>query len=148
MFMYFPFIRCDAQLRYKPGWPVPTWGSDGPVIPPPRCGMWAVLKPQADTVSSLILLFITTTPPAPNERRRMENLLSLEEVCKLLGCNDPKGRMVRNLRSKGKLTGAKFGRRLMFTESSVRHYIEQTFREQNPKIKGRPTNRPGDEVSH
>lgn len=72
----------------------------------------------------------------------MEKLLSLKEVCDILGCKDPKGRMVRNLRSEGKLEGAKIGRNLMFTEASVRKFVEETFRLQNPKIKGRPTNRP------
>lgn len=75
----------------------------------------------------------------------MERLLTLKEVCEILGCTDPKGRMVRNLRSEGKLEGAKIGRNLMFTEESVKRFIDDAFKMQNPK-KGRLVNRPGDEV--
>ena len=59
--------------------------------------------------------------------------MTLKEVCDALGSVDPKGRSVRNLRKKGEIEGAKFGRNLMFTESSVRDYIERTFREQNKR---------------
>lgn len=61
----------------------------------------------------------------------MEKLLTLQEVCELLGCTDPKGRMVRELRKSGKIEGAKFGRRLMFRESSVKNYIDRQFEYQN-----------------
>lgn len=61
----------------------------------------------------------------------MEKLLTLAEVCQILGCSDPKGRYVRNLRSKGILEGAKFGTHLMFTEDSVKRFIESEFRRQN-----------------
>ena len=75
----------------------------------------------------------------------MEKLLTLEEVCSILGCNDPKGRYVRNLRDQGLLRAAKFGRRLMFTESSVESFIENQFALQNKKR--RPDQRRlGDEV--
>lgn len=65
----------------------------------------------------------------------MEKLLTLKEVCDVLGCKDVKGRYVRNLRSKGILEGAKFGRNLMFTQSSVERFIQNQFRLQNPKLK-------------
>lgn len=61
----------------------------------------------------------------------MERLLTLKEVCELMGSRDPKGRMVRNLRTEGKLEAAKFGRSLMFKESSVKKYIEEQFERQN-----------------
>lgn len=61
----------------------------------------------------------------------MEKLLTLSEVCQLIGSRDPKGRQVRELRKKGLIKGAKFGRQLMFTESSVRDYISRTFAYQN-----------------
>lgn len=64
----------------------------------------------------------------------MEKLLTLQEVCSILGSDDPKGRMVRNLRDKGVLECAKFGRRLMFKESSVRAYVEAQFNRQNKKV--------------
>ena len=69
----------------------------------------------------------------------MEKLLTLKQVCEIVGCDDPKGRYVRNLRDKGILVGAKFGRHLMFTESSVREFVEGEFRRQN---KGRLFNAP------
>ena len=65
------------------------------------------------------------------ERREMERLLTLKEVCQMLGSTDPKGRMVRNLQPEGKLEAAKFGRSLMFKESSVKEYIEEQFERQN-----------------
>lgn len=65
------------------------------------------------------------------QRRDMEKLLTLKEVCDLIGSRDPKGRQVRELRKKGIIEGAKFGRQLMFKESSVRDYIEKTFKQQN-----------------
>lgn len=61
----------------------------------------------------------------------MEKLLSLKEVSELIGSRDPKGRQARELRKKGLIKGAKFGRQLMFTESSVRDYINRTFALQN-----------------
>lgn len=61
----------------------------------------------------------------------MEKLLTLKEVCDLIGSKDPKGRQVRELRKKGFIEGAKFGRQLMFKESSVRDYINRTFAYQN-----------------
>ena len=76
----------------------------------------------------------------------MEKLLTLKEVCNILGCNDPKGRYVRNLRDKGVLECAKFGRHLMFTESSVERFIKEQFDKQNPKTKKRRMNASGDEV--
>ena len=69
-------------------------------------------------------------------------LLSLKEVCQMVGCTDPKGRYVRNLRAQGKIQGAKFGTHLMFTEESVNRFIENEFRKQNPQKKAdhlRPT---------
>ena len=63
----------------------------------------------------------------------MEKLLSLQEVCTILGCKDPKGRYVRNLRDRGLLKAAKFGRNLMFTEKSVEEFIANQFAEQNKK---------------
>ena len=68
-------------------------------------------------------------------------LLTLQEVCQMLGCKDPKGRYVRNLRSKGILKGAKFGRNLMFDKASVDEFIRSEFEKQNPKIKKRHPNR-------
>ena len=62
----------------------------------------------------------------------MEKPLTLQEVCDLLGCTDPDGRMVRNLWKSGKSVGAKFGRRLMFEPESVKRYITDQFRRQNP----------------
>lgn len=44
-----------------------------------------------------------------------------------MGCRDPKGGMVRNLWKKGLIEGAKFGRYLMFKESSVEEYINKQF---------------------
>lgn len=67
----------------------------------------------------------------------MEKLLTLKEVCEILGCKDPKGRYVRELRSKGILEGAKFGRNLLFKQSSVERFIEEQFSKQNQKIKKR-----------
>ena len=61
----------------------------------------------------------------------MEKLLTLQEVCRLLGSDDPKGRKVRNLWKEGKLDGAKFGKRIMFKESSVQNYIDNQFKLQN-----------------
>ena len=61
----------------------------------------------------------------------MEKLLTLQQVCDLLGSTDPKGRMVRELWKQGKIEGAKFGRRLMFKEKSVCDYINRTFSMQN-----------------
>lgn len=72
-------------------------------------------------------------------------LLTLKEVCQMLGCHDPKGRYVRNLRSKGILKGAKFGRNLMFDKASVDEFIRSEFEKQNKKIR-RPYERLGDEV--
>ena len=60
-------------------------------------------------------------------------LLTLQEVCSMLGCTDPKGRYVRNLRAQGQIEGAKFGTHLMFTEKSVNEFIEREFRKQNQK---------------
>lgn len=67
----------------------------------------------------------------------MEKLLTLKEVCEILGCKDPKGRYVRELRSKGILEGARFGRNLMFKESSVERFIDEQFARQNQKLKKR-----------
>ena len=53
----------------------------------------------------------------------------------MLGCHDPKGRYVRNLRSKGILKGAKFGRNLMFDKASVDEFIRSEFEKQNKKNK-------------
>lgn len=63
----------------------------------------------------------------------MEKLLTLQEVCSILGCNDPKGRYVRNLRDDGLLEGARIGRRLMFKQSSVEKFIEDQFAKQKVK---------------
>ena len=63
----------------------------------------------------------------------MERLMTLKEVCEIFGCDDPKGRYVRNLRSKGLIEGAKFGNKLLFKESSVQRYIEKTFNAQNKR---------------
>lgn len=57
-------------------------------------------------------------------------------MCEILGCTDPKGRYVRELRKKGLLEAAKFGNRLMFTERSVERFIQDQFDRQNAK-KGR-----------
>lgn len=65
----------------------------------------------------------------------MERLLTLQQVCEILGSTDPKGKCVRELRNKGILEGAKFGRRLLFTESSVENYINSQFAKQNKQIK-------------
>ena len=64
----------------------------------------------------------------------MEKLLTLKEVSELLGSKDPKGRMVRELRKKGFLTGAKIGNHLMFKEQEVRDFINNQFAIQNPKV--------------
>lgn len=61
----------------------------------------------------------------------MKKLLTLKEVCDILGCTDPKGRYVRDLRKKGLIVGAKFGTKLLFTESSVNEFIEHQFAIQN-----------------
>jgi len=61
----------------------------------------------------------------------MERLLTLKEVCDILGVEDPDGRAVRELRKRGLIEGAKFGRRLMFKESSVQAYIDKQFDYQN-----------------
>ena len=65
----------------------------------------------------------------------MEKLMTLKEVCEVLGSKDPKGRMVRNLRNKGVLDGVKIGRNLMFKESSVNAYIEDQFKKQNKRVR-------------
>lgn len=65
----------------------------------------------------------------------MEKLLTLQQVCEILGSTDPKGRCVRELRKKGIIEGAKFGRRLLFTESSVENYINSQLAKQNKQIK-------------
>lgn len=77
----------------------------------------------------------------------MERFLTLPEVCRLLGSEDPKGRMVRRLRDRGELEAVKFGRRLMFKQSSVEKYIERQFKLQNPKRKGSHNSFQGDEHS-
>ena len=69
-------------------------------------------------------------------------LLTLQEVSQMFGSNDPKGRMVRNLRAEGKLEAVKIGRRLLFTERSVEEYIRSQLRMQNKRAHYRP----GDEV--
>ena len=61
----------------------------------------------------------------------MEKLLTLQQVCELVGSTDPKGRKVRELWKAGKLDAAKFGRRLMFKEQSVQNYIDNQFKLQN-----------------
>lgn len=61
----------------------------------------------------------------------MERLLTLKEVCEILGCDDPKGRYVRDLRRQGKIEGAKFGNKLLFKESSINEFIRETFELQN-----------------
>lgn len=63
----------------------------------------------------------------------MTKLLTLQQVCEALGCDDPKGRMVRNLRKDGKLVGVKIGRNLMFTERSVSQFIDNEIRKQNKR---------------
>ena len=63
----------------------------------------------------------------------MERLLTLKEVCEIFGCDDPKGRYVRELRKKGVIEGAKFGNKLLFKESSVRDYIDRQFETQNKR---------------
>lgn len=63
----------------------------------------------------------------------MEKLLTLKEVSELLGSEDPKGRKVRNLWKAGYLDGAKFGKRIMFREQSVKEYVEHQFRLQQFK---------------
>lgn len=64
----------------------------------------------------------------------MDKLLTLKEVSELLGSKDPKGRMVRELRKKGFLTGAKIGKHLMFREQEVKAFIDKQFAIQNPKV--------------
>ena len=73
---------------------------------------------------------VALTRVGQKERRQMK-LLTTQEVCKIIGSTDPKGRKVRELRKQGVLEGARFGRRLMFTESSVNRYVRSVFREQN-----------------
>jgi len=63
-----------------------------------------------------------------SRKETMEKLLTLKEVCELLGSEDPKGRKVRELWKRGELEGAKFGRKLMFKQSSVEDYIDAQFR--------------------
>lgn len=63
----------------------------------------------------------------------MEKLLTLKEVCDIFGCEDPKGRYVRELRKKGAIEGAKFGNKLLFKESSVRNFIDSQFERQNKR---------------
>lgn len=65
----------------------------------------------------------------------MEKLLTLKEVCEIFGCTDPKGRYVRDLRSAGKIEGARFGRKLMFTASSVESFIETELKRQNKRTR-------------
>lgn len=67
------------------------------------------------------------------ERQEMEKLLTLKEVCDIFGCDDPKGRYVRELRKKGILEGAKFGNKLLFKESSVKNFIDKQFEMQNKR---------------
>jgi len=57
----------------------------------------------------------------------MEKLLNLKEVCQILGCEDPKGRYVRELWKHGHIEGAKFGNKLMFKERSVQEFIDHQF---------------------
>lgn len=64
----------------------------------------------------------------------MIKLLTLKEVSELLGSKDPKGRMVRELRRKGILPGAKIAGRLLFREQDVIDYIEKQFAIQNPRV--------------
>ena len=63
----------------------------------------------------------------------MERLLTLKEVSQIFGCDDPKGRYVRELRKKGLIEGAKFGNKLLFREDSVRAFIDGQFEKQNKK---------------
>ena len=63
----------------------------------------------------------------------MERLLTLKEVCDIFGCDDPKGRYVRELRKKGIIEGAKFGNKLLFKESSIKSFIENQFELQNKR---------------
>ena len=63
----------------------------------------------------------------------MEKLLTLKEVCEIFGCTDPKGRYVRDLRTAGKIEGARFGRKLMFTASSVEAFIKSELKKQNKR---------------
>jgi len=63
----------------------------------------------------------------------MEKLLTLKEVSEIFGCDDPKGRYVRELRKRGLIDGAKFGNKLLFKESSVRSFIENQFEIQNKR---------------
>ena len=69
-----------------------------------------------------------------NRKEHME-LLTLKEVSQMLGSKDPKGRYVRNLRSKGILRCAKIGRNLMFDKRSVDQFIENQFAIQNKKMR-------------
>ena len=63
----------------------------------------------------------------------MEELLNMKEVCQILGCEDEKGRYVRDLVKKGYIVGAKFGNRWMFKKSSIDEFIEHQFTIQNFK---------------
>ena len=82
-----------------------------------------------------MLLFSSVWPERSIEEQIkggiMEKLLTLQEVSQILGSTDPKGRQARELWKKGYLNAAKIGRRLMFTETSVREYINYQIRSQN-----------------
>jgi len=68
-----------------------------------------------------------------NRKVLMEKLLTLKEVCDIFGITDPKGRFVRDLRTKGLLQGAKIGKKLYFKESDVIEFIDEQFDKQNKR---------------
>ena len=59
------------------------------------------------------------------------NLIPLKEACAMVGSDDPKGRMIRNLWKKGEIIAVKIGRNIMVDKKSLEDYIEYQIRRQN-----------------
>ena len=49
----------------------------------------------------------------------------------MVGSDDPKGRMIRNLWKKGEIIAVKIGRNIMVDKKSLEDYIEYQIRRQN-----------------
>ena len=59
------------------------------------------------------------------------NLIPLKEACAMVGSDDPKGRMVRNLWKKGEIIAVKIGRNIMVDRDSLEAYINYQIKKQN-----------------
>ena len=59
------------------------------------------------------------------------NLIPLKEACAMVGSDDPKGRMVRNLWKKGEIIAVKIGRNIMVDRESLEAYINYQIKKQN-----------------